>query len=345
MLDFIFDTSLYLPSEAQKHYFEHKTVLITGAAGSIGSALTKALSIYNCKLILVDHTEYALFKLQQDLNNYSSHFFYLGDITDERIVQHLFESFQPDIVYHIAAYKHVALTQAHPYAVFRTNTLASELIAKHAALNNTEHCILVSTDKAVNPINVLGQSKYLAEEIFKHYNKLNQITNFKVIRFGNIPYSTGSILPLFEFQLIQNKKIEIRNKEVARYFINMKDVVRHLGNLPQYKNELLFIPSMGTPIKIIEVTKALISRLQPDKNPEDFIKYTVLIQGEKLSEELTTSEEQIIDSIEDLGLYSSSKNLELQNIMDFITQITPKTSTEELNTLFSKIAESKIKAD
>lgn len=341
MLDFIFDQSEFIPTKKELSFFLNKTILITGAAGSIGSALTKVLSKIKCKLILLDHSEYLLYKLRQGFNENPNFIFYLGDITDEEIVKNIFKSFQPNVVYHIAAYKHVAFTQAHPFSAFKTNTYATKLIAKYAALNQTEHCILISTDKAVNPINVLGQSKYLAEEIFKNYFENYKKTVFKIIRLGNIPYSTGSILPLFQSNLSDNKKIEIRNINSARYFIKMKDVVRHLLSLPKLKNNVLFIPEMGNLIKIKDIADALISRIDPNKKNKSVIDFIELLPGEKLIEEYASNEEHFIQSYGDLKNYSSQKKIEMKKINDFIAHISPQITAEETNSYFLKFDLSK----
>lgn len=296
-LENLFNKNTHLKvSEQVKAFLQDKVILITGAAGSIGSEISKILAQQcNCNLILLDRAESALFDLQQELRllNFENYRLIVGDICDKGRMKQLFYKYSPDVVYHVAAYKHVPLMEDHPFEAVKVNVLGTKIIADLSKQFEVHRFVLVSTDKAVNPASVMGASKRVAELYVSNLNK-GQSKKFKIVRFGNVPNSNGSVIPLFKKQLKKGGPLTVTDKDVSRYFIEMSSACQLLLEAILEKDCDLLIGHMGIAVNIYELGIKFIN-ISGLKYPEDIeIEYIGLRPGEKLHEELTYKEEILI---------------------------------------------------
>lgn len=279
-------------------HFQNKTILVTGAAGSIGSGLTKALLNQQiAKLILLDQAESALFDLEQQLNLSSPNIdvsYIIGDICDEQRMLHLFELFKPQIIFHAAAYKHVPLMEANPSEAVRNNVGGTQILANLAAQFNAEQFIMISTDKAVNPTNVMGATKRSAEMVVSALNNSAK-TNFVTTRFGNVLGSNGSVIPIFEKQIANGGPITLTDEHITRYFMTIPEACQLVLQAATMGNGgEIFVFDMGEPVKIIDLAKKMIqlSGLKPYQDIA--INITGLRPGEKRFEEVLANAENTL---------------------------------------------------
>lgn len=272
-----------------------KTVIITGAAGSIGSGIARELTKYNVKhLILLDQAESPLYDLQQELkiDNLDFHIqFRIGDIRNKETINKLFNEFNPQIIFHAAAYKHVPLMEENPYEAISTNIIGTKNLTECAIQYKLEKFIFISTDKAVNPTNIMGASKRIAEMIVQEKNN-NGITKFITTRFGNVLGSNGSVIPLFQRQIAQGGPLTLTDERITRFFMTIPEACQlvleafSMGNGGE-----IYVFDMGESVRIIDLARKMIllHGLEPDKDIE--IKITGLRPGEKLYEELLADTE------------------------------------------------------
>lgn len=291
------ENSPFLISEQEKSQFKDKVILITGAAGSIGSEISKILALHcNCSLILLDQAESALFSLQQKLQflNLKNFKLIVADVCSAERMKQLFIDYTPDIVYHAAAYKHVPLMEDHPYEAIKVNVLGTKIITDLCKQFGVQSFVLVSTDKAVNPASVMGASKRVAELYVNSFNNEHN-KKFKIVRFGNVPNSNGSVIPLFREQVKKGGPLTITDKDVSRYFIKMSNACQLLLEAGGTFDCDLLIGHMGIAVKIYELGIKIIKDAG-FKYPGDIeIEYIGLRPGEKLHEELTYAEEKLIE--------------------------------------------------
>ena len=288
---------IYLNPEKINKELTNKIILVTGAAGSIGSGIVRQLSFYNpSKIILLDQAESDLYNLEQEIIQTTSDFNFelvIGDISNQTRMERLFDFYKPQLVFHAAAYKHVPLMEENPSEAVYTNILGTKNLVDLSLKYNIEKFVLISTDKAVNPTNVMGASKRIAE-IYAQ-NSSSEKTKFITTRFGNVLGSNGSVIPLFKKQIEQGGPITITDKRVTRFFMTIPEacqLVLEAGSMGNGGE--IFVFDMGEPIKIIDLAKKMIklSGLEEDKDIE--IKITGLRPGEKLYEELLSKEENTI---------------------------------------------------
>jgi len=280
--------------------FDNKIILITGAAGTIGSAIThKIISLNPKKIILLDNSETALFYLQQSLNFKISEKinvdFILENINNKKALKEIFKKNKIDFLFHAAAYKHVPVIEKNPIAGVLNNTIATKNLADLAVKYKVSHFVFFSTDKAVNPSSVMGATKLMAEKYIDCIasKKLSK-TSFLTIRFGNIINSNGSVIPLFKKQLEENKTILLTDKEASRYIITIDKVITLLlESIKIFKNGDLFLFDMGKAITVQEMLNKAINELD-FKNDEVVIKVVGLRPGEKLHEELLEESSKLL---------------------------------------------------
>ena len=278
-----------------------KVILVTGAAGSIGSEIVRQLIAYfPAKLVLVDQAESALYDLEYELAGKVPTNVQLivnvADVSDTRRVSKIFKNHQPDIIFHAAAYKHVPLMENNPYEAIKTNVIGTRILAELASEVGVDKFVMVSTDKAVNPTNVMGATKRLAEMYTQSMNQIEGVkTKFIATRFGNVLGSNGSVIPLFKKQIERGGPVTVTHPEITRYFMTIPEaceLVLEAATMGQGGE--VFVFDMGESVKIIDLAKKMItlSGLRVDKDIE--IRYTGLRPGEKLYEELLNNDENTL---------------------------------------------------
>ena len=286
-----------MENENIKSELQDKVIMITGAAGSIGSEIVRQASYYNYKhLVLVDQAESALYDLQQELLSKEVTRFtpIVADIRDHQRMETIFERFKPDMVFHAAAYKHVPLMENNPCEAIKINVLGTRRLADLSSKYNVNKFVFVSTDKAVNPTNVMGATKRVAEMYIKCLHKTSK-TKFITTRFGNVLGSNGSVIPLFKKQIEKGGPLTVTHKEVTRFFMTIPEasqLVIEAGTMGNGGE--IFIFDMGESVRIFDLAKKMI-RLSGLRYPEDIdIEITGLRPGEKLYEELLADTENTL---------------------------------------------------
>ncbi|WP_159468499.1 polysaccharide biosynthesis protein [Dyadobacter sp. 3J3] len=278
-------------------FIKNKRVLITGAAGSIGRNLVKQIILFKPKrLILVDKCESAIYELNEEIKEMRISgieiISVIGDVSDYRRMKPLFQKNQPQIIFHAAANKHVPLLEKNAYEAIKTNIFGTKVLADLAVEYWVEKFILISTDKAVNPSNVMGVTKRFAEIILQNLNKTNNTTQFIVTRFGNVLGTKGSVVPVFKKQIAKGGPVEITHAGVMRYFITMNEACQLVleAGATGHANEI-FILDMGELVLLKALAEKMIrlSGLQPDVDIK--IIYIGLRAGEKLVEERLRNDE------------------------------------------------------
>ncbi len=277
-------------------YIEHKTVLVTGGGGSIGSELCRQIATHNPKrLIILDIYENNVYDIEQELRRHHPELNLLtliASIRDKRKIRDVFEKYRPQIVFNAAAHKHVPLMETSPNEAVKNNVFGTLNVARAADEFEAETFVQISTDKAVNPTNIMGATKRLCEMIIQTIGKHSQRTNFVAVRFGNVLGSNGSVIPLFKRQIAEGGPVTITHKDIIRYFMTIPEAVSLVLQAGAYaKGGQIFVLDMGEPMKIYDLAYNLIklSGLEPGVDIE--IECTGLRPGEKLYEERLMSEE------------------------------------------------------
>lgn len=277
-------------------YVQNQTVLVTGGGGSIGSEICRQIAAHNPReLIVFDIYENTTYDLQQELvRNYPSLNLtvLIGSVRNTHRVEQIFEKYRPDIVFHAAAHKHVPLMENSPNEAIKNNVFGTLNCARSANKWGSKRFVLISTDKAVNPTNIMGATKRLCEMIIQAMARTTQGTEFVAVRFGNVLGSNGSVIPLFRQQIAEGGPVTVTDKNIIRYFMTIPEAVSLVLQAGAYaKGGEIFVLDMGEPVKIDDLARNLIklSGYRPDEDIQ--IVYTGLRPGEKLYEELLMSEE------------------------------------------------------
>ncbi len=272
-------------------YLADATVLVTGAGGSIGSELCRQIARIGCRrLILVDQGETPLFEIERELvseRGFAPSVPVLADAGNRERMRRVFERYTPSVVFHAAAYKHVPLMEANPLESVRNNTLATKVMAEVAAEFGVERFVLVSTDKAVNPKTVMGQSKALCEWIVEAYGAREGPTRFVAVRFGNVLGSSGSVIPIFRRQIERGGPVGVTHPEMSRFFMTIPEAVSlvvQAGSIGRSGH--VFVLDMGEPVSILELARNMIRLSGKEPDRDIAIEFTGVRPGEKLHEEL-----------------------------------------------------------
>ena len=284
--------------ETSAAYLKGKTVLVTGAGGSIGSELCRQIArVGPQRLILVDQGETALFEIERELvdeRGFSACVPVLADCQSRTKMHQVFDRYRPTVVFHAAAYKHVPLMEANPLEAIRNNAIATRVVAETAAVSGAERFVLVSTDKAVNPHTVMGASKAMAEWIVQAAGQRHPRTRFLIVRFGNVLASSGSVVPIFRAQIERGGPLTVTHPEMSRYFMTIPEAVQlviQAGDLGAGSGEM-FVLEMGHPVKILDLARNMIRLAGYEPDEDIAIEFTGPRLGEKIHEELFNADER-----------------------------------------------------
>ena len=290
-VDLLGREEIHLDSQSITQFLRGKRILVTGAGGSIGSELVRQCFQFNpAMVILFDNSEYNLFQIQQELASTEHKPFtscVLGSVRDKATIDNVLRDYKPHVILHAAAYKHVPLQEDHPWEAVNTNVLGTKNMIDCAVAHKVEKFVLVSTDKAVHPVNVMGATKRLAEIMVQVANRMGE-TSFMAVRFGNVLGSSGSVIPIFEKQIKAGGPVKITHPDMIRYFMSIPEaaqLILQASSMPQGRGKI-YVLDMGRPVKIKDMAFDLIrlSGLEPEKDIP--ISYTGIRPGEKLYEEL-----------------------------------------------------------
>jgi FlaA1/EpsC-like NDP-sugar epimerase len=279
-------------------YLEDKIVLVTGAGGSIGAELCRQIARVRPRLlVLLDHAEDNLFQIDREMLE-EWHFTrietVLADCKEPERMLEVMQRFKPDVVFHAAAYKHVAMMEANPLEAVRNNAIATRVTAETAAASGAERFVLVSTDKAVNPRTVMGASKAMAEWIIEAAGQRHAATRFISVRFGNVLASSGSAVPIFRSQIEKGGPVTVTHPDMARYFMTIHEAVQlviHAGDLGAGAGDV-FVLEMGEPVRILDLARNMIALAGYEPDQDIAIEFIGPRAGEKLREELFNGDER-----------------------------------------------------
>lgn len=292
---------IILEEDGIREYIDSKTILVTGGGGSIGSELCRQLRHFNpSRIVILDIYENNAYDLQMEferlyrtkVKHKPEIIVLIASVRDEQRIDEIFEEYKPHVVFHAAAHKHVPLMEVSPKEAIKNNVFGTYNVAKMADKHNVEKFVLISTDKAVNPTNVMGATKRYAEKIVMEIN-INSKTEFTAVRFGNVLGSNGSVIPLFKRQIEDGGPVTVTHKDIIRYFMTISEACQLVIQAGAYaKGGELFVLDMGDQVKIIDLAEKLIrlSGFEPHKDIE--IKFTGLRPGEKMYEELLVDYEK-----------------------------------------------------
>ena len=303
----------------------NKVILVSGAAGSIGSEISRQLSLYHCKLmILIDQAESSLYDLEQQLKlkGVSNFEVIVSDVRDPFTMTTIFKKYSPQIVFHAAAYKHVPLMEKSPYEAIKVNLLGTKNLADLSIEFEIDRFVMVSTDKAVNPTNVMGASKRMAELYVKSVSEECKKTKFTITRFGNVLGSNGSVIPLFKKQIENGGPLTVTHEDITRYFMTITEacsLVLEAGTMG--KGGEIYIFDMGKSVKIFEIAKRMIY-LSGLKYPDEMdIKITGLRPGEKLYEELLANDENTTKTYHDKILIAKTEKIDTTKLKEKMNEL------------------------
>lgn len=330
-----------LEEDGIREYVDGKTILVTGGGGSIGSELVRQIRHFNpAKIVILDIYENNVYDLQMELDrmyrlNKVHHkpeiIALIASVRDQKRLDQIFEMYKPHVVFHAAAHKHVPLMEVSPLEALKNNVVGTYNTAMMADKHKVDKFVLISTDKAVNPTNIMGASKRAAEKVIFTIN-LKSETEFAAVRFGNVLGSNGSVIPLFKKQIEDGGPVTVTHPEIIRYFMTIPEACQLVIQAGAYADGgELFVLDMGKPVKILDLAEKMIrlSGLEPYSDID--ILFTGLRPGEKMYEELLLDTQSATKTSNELIFVESNHKIKRDNeapILDFITEINNKSLTE-----------------
>jgi len=326
MVDLLGRKEVELDRSSISHYIYGKRVLVTGAGGSIGSELVRnCLTFDPDLLVLLDQSEHNLFKIEKECQSSKHPVSFqpiLGDIRDKTLLHRVFSSFKPDVVFHAAAYKHVPMQEDHPWEAILTNIQGTLNLIDVSEDYKVNRFVFVSTDKAVNPTNIMGATKRVAEKLLQS-KSIDSKVKFMAVRFGNVIGSSGSVIPTFQEQIRNGGPITITDPNMQRYFMSISEAAQLILQAGAMgSGGEIFVLDMGKPVNIKDIAYELIrlSGLEPETDIG--IEYIGMRPGEKMFEELQTHEENIIDTGHDkILVLKNGKGNNWDNLIDHVSKI------------------------
>ncbi|MGE4554481.1 MAG: polysaccharide biosynthesis protein [Desulfovibrionaceae bacterium] len=314
-LDLLGRSEVRLDEGAVRGCIEGRTVLVTGCGGSIGSELVRQLVRFSPgRLVLVDHSEYNLYQIEMELKwelGFTAYATVLGSVADAALMDEVFGRERPALVLHAAAYKHVPMLERNPWQAVANNILGTRTVMDAAGRHGAERFVLVSTDKAVRPCNVMGASKRVAERLMEA--RSGRGTVFAAVRFGNVVGSSGSVVPLFRRQIERGGPVTVTHPEVTRYFMSISEacqLILQAGAMA--RGGEIFVLDMGVPVRIADMARDLIRLSGKEPDVDVPIVFTGLREGEKLYEELIAEDEGVVrtehEKIKVLGRLGSGES-------------------------------------
>lgn len=336
-------------------YVKGKVIMVTGGGGSIGSELCRQIANYSPKqLIIVDIYENNAYDIQQDLRIKHPELnlkVLIGSVRNTNRMEWIFNTYHPEIVYHAAAHKHVPLMEESPNEAIKNNVIGTYKIAQMAVRHKVKKFVQISTDKAVNPTNIMGASKRLCEMIIQCMDRKSPDTEFAAVRFGNVLGSNGSVIPLFRKQIAEGGPVTVTHPDIIRYFMTIPEAVALVLQAGGYaKGGEIFVLDMGEPVKILDLAKNLITLSGYTPDVDMPIKITGLRPGEKLYEEMLMKEEGMQETqnhrihigkpipmddawfLEELKILDTESKAENVNIKELVKRVVPEYhNAEEVN--------------
>lgn len=326
VVDLLGRDEVELDIESIKDQITNKVILVTGAGGSIGSEICRQIIQFNpAKLLLLGHGENSIYLIDRELRTHHQKcpteiVPIIADIQDRKKINEIMEQYHPDIVYHAAAHKHVPLMEYNPKEAVKNNIFGTKNVAESAKAAKVKNFVMVSTDKANNPPNVMGSTKRIAEMIVTGLNE-EGCTKFSAVRFGNVLGSRGSVIPLFREQIAQGGPVTVTDFRMTRYFMTIPEASRLViqsGALA--KGGEIFILDMSEPVKIVDLAKNMI-RLSGYSEDEIEIIETGIRPGEKLYEELLLDKERNDEAVYEKIFVGNIKGYSMQTVMDFVKSL------------------------
>jgi FlaA1/EpsC-like NDP-sugar epimerase len=325
--------SVELDIETIKEDITCETVMVTGAGGSIGSEITRQIMRFKPKqILLVGHGEYSIYKidmeLKQTFSNQDTEIIpIIADVQDRKRIFDIVEEYQPKFIYHAAAHKHVPLMEYNPHEAVKNNVMGTKNVAEAADYHHVDTFVLVSTDKAVNPTNVMGATKRLAEMIVQDLGQKSE-TTFVAVRFGNVLGSRGSVIPLFKQQIASGGPVTVTHEDMTRYFMTIPEASRLVIQASTLaRGGEVFVLDMGEPVKIIDLAKNVI-KLSGYTVEEIGIKVTGIRPGEKMYEELLDDKEVLPGEVFEKIYVGRTGHIEIESVLQLIARFKDLTIPE-----------------
>jgi len=335
--------AVVLDMEGIASYITNKTILVTGGGGSIGSELCRQISKFDPKqLIILDIYENNAYDLQIELQYKYPKLdlkVLIGSVKDVQRIEGIFETYSPNIIFHAAAHKHVPLMEESPMEAIKNNVFGTFNVASCAHKYNAERFVMISTDKAVNPTNVMGATKRMCEMIIQSMNNISK-TQFVAVRFGNVLGSNGSVIPLFNKQIAHGGPVTLTNKYITRFFMTIPEAAQLVMQAGAYaKGGEIFVLDMGKPVKIYDLAWDLIKLSGFIPNEDIKIEIVGLRPGEKLYEELLMSEEGLINTKHEKIFIGKPTFTDLGEIKVRISELKEIIQKDDVDLLIAKIQE------
>lgn len=316
-------------------YVKGRVVFVTGGGGSIGSEICRQIARYQPKkLVIIDNYENNAYEIQMELKRTHPELdlkVLIVSVQNHLRIHNIFEDYKPDIVFHAAAHKHVPLMEDSPHDAIKNNVFGTFNIAKEAGMSGVKRMVLISTDKAVRPTNIMGASKRICEMVIQYMNSLYD-TEYVAVRFGNVLGSNGSVVPLFKKQIANGGPVTVTHPEIIRYFMTIPEAVSLVLEAGAYaEGGEIFILDMGEPVKILDLAKNMIrlSGLTPGEDIE--IQFTGLRPGEKLYEELLIDEENKKETKNKRIFIGSPRMMETEQFSELIAELDHAAFSEDPN--------------